>query len=126
MNWEKAKKFCEDQKAEMLMLESEEEFKEVSDMTANLLKKKWRYWVGGKMIAGEWKTFKEEKAPVSKWKLHKPGKNGDCLRVGGGVGTLYPLPCKEKNIPGGYTLNPFCKKPVEASKTSGKNKYTLF
>ena len=122
MNWEKAKKFCSDLQAEMVVLESDEEFKEVAKMTASLLKKKWRYWVGGKMNAGEWITYKGDKAPFFKLRLSRPGKNGECLRVGGGVGALYPLQCKAKKIPGGYTLNPLCKIPFEASKTPGKNK----
>ena len=116
MNWKQAKKFCLDQKAEMVVLESEEEIKEVAKMTADLTKKKWRFWVDGKMINGAWKTHKGEKSPTfTPWGA-SPGVEGDCIRTGGDT-KWYRAPCDVKDVAGGYTINPLCKKPLKGKTT---------
>ena len=75
MSWNEANKFCVNLGAEMVMFQTDEEFKEVVKMTGSLIKKKWRYWVDGKRINGSWKTFKGEKTPSFKWGMRRPAFN---------------------------------------------------
>ena len=130
MTWEKAKKFCTDLQAEMVVLESEEEIKEVAKMTADLIKKKWRFWVDGKMINKAWKTHKGEKTPsFTPWGKVSNSVVGDCIRTGDDT-KWYKAPCEAKDVSGGYTINPFCKKPLEksskASLTKGRGIFTTY
>ena len=118
MTWEKAKKFCTDLQAEMVVLESEEEIKEVAKMTADLIKKKWRFWVDGKMIDKAWKTHNGEKTPsFTPWGKDPNSFVGDCIRTGGDT-RWYKAPCEAKDVSGGYTINPFCKKPLKGNTTT--------
>ena len=111
MNWEKAKKFCLDQKAEMVVLESEEEIKEVAKMTADLTKKKWRFWIDGKLINGAWKTHKGERSPsFMPWGSITNSFKGDCIRTGGDS-KWYRAPCRVNGVPKGYSIGPLCRKP---------------
>ena len=117
MNQEKTRKFCSDLQAEMVVLESEEEIKEVAKMTADLTKKKWRFWVDGKMIDKAWKTHKGKNTPsFTPWGA-KPGTTGDCIRTGGDT-KWYRAPCDVKDVAGGYTINPLCKKPLKGNTTA--------
>ena len=116
MNQEKTRKFCSDLQAEMVVLESEEEIKEVAKMTADLTKKKWRFWIDGKMINKAWKTHNGKQTPSFKpWgAIPTSSKTGECIRTGGDT-KWYKAPCDSKVVAGGYTINPFCKKPLEES-----------
>ena len=104
MSWKEAKKFCSDQQADMVVLESEEEIKEVAKMTADLVKKRWRLWVGVEWINGAWKTTPS----FTPWGS-KPG-HGDCVRTGSDT-KWYKANCMTKSMWPGYTFNPLCKKP---------------
>jgi len=115
MTWDEARKFCTDLQAEMVVLESEEEIKEVAKMTADLIKKKWRFWVDGKMINKAWKTHKGEKTPsFTPWGKVTNSFVGDCIRTGGDT-RWYKALCDSKVADAGYTINPFCKKAIEKS-----------
>ena len=110
MNWKEAKEFCFELSAEMVVLESEEEIEEVAKMTAHLVKKKWRFWVDVEWVNGTLKTY----PTFTPWG-RSPG-HGNCIRSGGNS-KWYVSPCETKLLPWGYTVNPFCKKPLEAAAT---------
>ena len=94
MSWEEARSFCSDHQADLVVLESKEESKEVAKMIASLLAKKWRFW--GK------------------------SSSGDCFRIGADM-KWYRAPCSDTGTSDGYTFNPFCKKPSSGTMESPKD-----
>ena len=113
MNWERARNFCSNRNAEMVVIESEVERQEIAKMTAHLLKKRWRFWVGVKRNGRSWKMNSGKFATYQPWGKDDSWK-GDCVRIGGNT-KWYKAACSAKSLPGGYTLNPFCKKSLQAS-----------
>merc|ERR1712142_493533 len=67
MNWERARVFCSNMDAEMVVIESEVERQEIAKMTAHLLKKRWRFWVGVKRIGGSWKMNSGKNPTIQPW-----------------------------------------------------------
>lgn len=107
MNWEESKKFCSEHQAEMVIIENEEERREISHLVRDLLKKKLRLWLGVRNVDGVWETNKGKKFSFF---IHERGI-GDCLNLGAKV---YKAVCRHADMPWGYTFNPFCKKPIGA------------
>ena len=93
----------------MVVLESEEEIKEVAKITADL---GW-FWIDGKMIDGVWKTNKGEKIPSFTPWGENPGVEGDCIRTGADT-KWYRVSCTSI-MTGGNTISAFCKKPLVGS-----------
>ena len=108
MTWGQARVFCSHQQAEMVVVESEGERREIAQLLKTLLEERWRFWVGVKKINGEWKANSGKTLTYKPW-----GKDrsyvGNCLRVGWDM-RWYKAVCGATSFPGGYTFNPFCKK----------------
>ena len=109
MSWKKAKSFCTRLGARMVVVESEEERKEITRMTADLIKKRVRFWLDGQKIAGKWKTHQGSTKPsYTPWGSIKCYCYGDCIRSGPET-KWYKEKCHVKKVGGGYTFNPLCK-----------------
>ena len=108
MNFQEAKEFCRDKGAHMVLVESEKEQQELTNMFANFTTRKERFWVGAMNIDGallnthDWKNV-----PFRPW--GGQSRTGDCVRTGPDF-SWYKTRCTSKGESGGYTWNPLCKK----------------
>ena len=102
--------FCSKIQAEMVLIESEAERKEIAELLKTLLKGKWRFWVRARRVQGLWKTNKGNTLSYTPWWTGS-GWRGDCLRVGGNL-KYTKAACTTSGALGGFTFNPFCKKPI--------------
>ena len=115
MTWKDTRKFCSKLGAKMVMVESEQERKELTNMLATLIAKKKRFWLDVKKIGGKWKTHKGTKDPsFTPWGSIKCVCHGNCIRSGPDM-MWYKAPCgKTRALWEEYTFNPLCKKPFAA------------
>ena len=116
MNWEEAMRFCSKHRAEMVVIESRAEEKEIAHLLKNFLKIRWRFWMGVKKNYGVWRTKKGKKVTYAPWGPVEGFSSGDCVRVGGDL-KWYQAPCGDSKLNWGnynfpYTFNPFCKRPI--------------
>ena len=95
----------------MVVVENEEERKEITKMTASLIARKKRFWLDGKKIGGRWKTHEGTKDPsYTPWGSVKCNCVGNCIRSGPDM-MWYMEKCgAKKHFNTDYTFNPLCKK----------------
>ena len=101
----------------MVVVENEEERKEITKMTASLIARKKRFWLDGKKIGGRWKTHEGTKDPsYTPWGSVKCNCVGNCIRSGPDM-MWYMEKCgAKKHFNTDYTFNPLCKKPFSQGK----------
>ena len=110
MSWAEAESFCTELGVSMVVVESEEERKEITRMTADLIKKNVRFWLDGRKNAGIWKTHQGSNKPTyTPWGSIKCYCSGNCIRSGPET-KWYKGKCNAKGDTGGFTFNPLCKR----------------
>ena len=113
MTWEEANNFCSILGAKMVVVESEQERKEITRMTASLIAKRRRFWLDVKLLSyrGWWSHGGTKTPTYTPWGTIKCNCKGACIRSGPDT-MWYKAWCNsETTKDGSYTFNPLCFHP---------------
>ena len=110
MTWAEANNFCSILGAKMVVVESEQERKEITRMTASLIAKRRRFWLDVKMVNWRWRSHGGSRTPTyTPWGSIECNCEGNCVRSGPGT-MWYKGRCeRRKHLDESYTFNPLCK-----------------